>query len=141
MSIINDALKKAGKSSPLSRNDPHRKRWLFWLGTGVVFLLAVFVATSTSKSPTDSVSLQETISETKSSQNAFNLRAIDLERPLRLSDLRLSGILYDEEKPLAIINSRIVGEGALINGARLLEIQSDQVRFSRKGKEFTLKVK
>ena len=137
MSIINDALKKAGKSSPLTRNDPHRKRRLFWLGTGLVFLLAVFVATSTSKSPTD----RGTISETKSSQNAFNLRAIDLERPLKLSDLRLSGILYDEEKPLAIINSRIVGEGALINGARLLEIQSDQVRFSRKGKEFTLKVK
>jgi len=60
---------------------------------------------------------------------------------VRASDFHLSGILYDKKEYLAIINKRVLGEGALISGARVLEIQPDRVRFSRNGKEFTLKVK
>jgi len=69
-------------------------------------------------------------------EKPFNVTA-----PLNLSDFRLSGILYDKQKPLAIINERIVGKGALIKGAKLLEIQPNYVRFSLKGKEFKLKIK
>ena len=142
MSIINDALKKAAeKNNLLSRNGSHRKRWLFWAGTGAVLLLAVFAAANVFKGPANSVSIQEIASGTDVSQGAFQFRAIDMEMPLKFTDFRLSGILYDPKKPLAIINRHIVGEGALINGAYILEIQPDFVRFSRRDKEFTLKVK
>jgi len=142
MSIINDALKKAAeKNNPLSQNDSHRKRWLFWVGTGTALLLAVFAAANVFKGPANSVSIQEIASGTDVSQGTFQFRAVDMEMPLELADFRLSGILYDQKKPLAIINKRILGEGALINGAYILEIQPDYVRLSRKDKEFTLKVK
>jgi hypothetical protein len=42
---------------------------------------------------------------------------------------------------MAIINNRIVEEGALINGAQLLEIQPNYVRLSLKGEELQLKIK
>jgi hypothetical protein len=79
--------------------------------------------------------------ETETSKGVFNLRGIDIESPLKVSAFRLSGILYDNQKPMAIINNRIVEEGSLINGARLLEIQPNYVRLSLKGEELQLKIK
>ncbi len=141
MSIINDALKKIEKHTRLPQNNSHQKRWLFWMGAGTVCLLGVILAINVFKGSTRSVSVQETISETDVPQSAFQMRKIGLAAPLRTSNFHLSGILYDSQRPLAIINERIVGEGALINGAQLLEIQSNYVKLSLKGKEFKLKIK
>ncbi len=159
MSIINDALKKAEREKQTAQNKPGRilskidkmktdteryllRKWPIWVGTGVVCISAVFLAINSFKRPSDSVSPQDTVTNP---QNIFHLRKIDpvpLEKSLqRASDFHLSGILYDEEKPLAIINNRIVVEGALIDGARLLDIQADYVKVSLKGKEFSLRVK
>lgn len=140
MSIINDALKKAEKTSQLSRNNSPKKRWLFWAAAGAVCLSVVFLATAVFKGPTDSVSVEETIAKPELPGSAFKMREIDLNLPLKSTDFKLSGILYDEQKPMAIINNRVVEEGALIDGAQLLEIQPNFVRFSRRGKEFTLKI-
>lgn len=141
MSIINDALKKAEKTSQLSRNNSPKKRWLFWAAAGVVCLSVVFLATGVFKGPADSVSVEETIAKPELPSSAFKMREIDLKFPLKSTDFKLSGILYDEQKPMAIINNRVVEEGALINGAQLLEIQPNFVRLSRRGKKFTLIIK
>lgn len=158
MSIINDALKKAEKNKQPSQDNPSQilskinkmkagaerfgfKRWLIWAGTGVVCLLGVFLAINSFKSPTDSVPIQETVSQTGLAQNVFHLRKMDVEAPLRTSGFRLSGILYDTQRPLAIINQRVVEKGAFIKGAQLLEINPNYVRLSLHGEEFTLKIK
>lgn len=162
MSIINDALKKAEKNKQFSQNKPAQllckldglrtdtkrfalKRWLIFAGAGAVSLLGVLLAVNSfkgpAKSPADSPPVLETAAKIETSQHLFPPKEIDVSIPLNLSGFRLSGILYDKQKPLAIINERIVGKGALIKGARLLEIQPNYVRLSFKGKEFKLKIK
>jgi len=144
MSIINDALKKANKVGINIKPDTKRfstKKWLIWTAAGIVCLLGLFLVINSFKESGGYVSLQEMMPETKASKSIFNLREIEIERPLKVSDFRLSGILYDNQKPMAIINSRIVEEGALINGAQLLEIQPNYVRLSLKGEELQLKIK
>ncbi len=144
MSIINDALKKANKIGINIKTDTERfstKKWLIWTGAGIVCLLGLFLVINSFKESGEYVSLQEMMPETKASKSIFDLRGIDIENPLKVSDFRLSGILYDNQKPMAIINNRIVEEGALINGAQLLEIQPNYVRLSLKGEELQLKVK
>jgi hypothetical protein len=103
--------------------------------------LGLFLVINSFKESGEYVSLQEMMPETKASKSIFDLRGIDIENPLKVSDFRLSGILYDNQKPMAIINNRIVEEGALINGAQLLEIQPNYVRLSLKGEELQLKIK
>ncbi len=144
MSIINDALKKVETAKPASRNKP--QRWFVFSGTTVACLLVIIVAMNFFKSPAErtpvaSVSIQKAAPAIETPYTVFDLRKIDIEIARRSSDFHLSGILYDQQKPMAIINQRIVGEGALVNGAELLEIQPNHVRLSLKGKEFTLKIK
>ncbi|MBU3933131.1 MAG: general secretion pathway protein GspB [Candidatus Omnitrophica bacterium] len=158
MSIINDALKKAEKDKQFSQNKPAQllckldglrtdtkrfvlKRWLIFAGAGAVCFLGVLLAVNSFKSPADSPPVLETAAKIEASQRLFPPKETDAITPLNLSGFRLSGILYDEQKPLAIINERVVGKGALVKGARLLEIQPNYVRLSLEGKEFKLKVK
>ena len=144
MSIINDALKKANKIGINIKTDTERvstKKWLIWTGAGIVCLLGLFLVINSFEESGEYVSLQEMMPETETSKGVFNLRGIDIESPLKVSDFRLSGILYDNQKPMAIINNHIVEEGALVNGAQLLEIHPNYVRLSLKGEELQLKIK
>lgn len=52
--------------------------------------------------------------------------------------LTVSGIAWQEERPLrrAVINGALVGEGAEIQGAKIVEIKENRVRFSRGGEIF-----
>lgn len=54
------------------------------------------------------------------------------------SDLLVSGIAWQEERGLrrAVVNGSLVGEGAEILGARVVEIRENRVRFSRGGSSF-----
>lgn len=136
MSIINDALNKAKKQQLPQGNSPLSRRWLIWISAGALCLAGFFLITNSFKGTSDK---QEALSETQGS--VFNIREIDFEMPFKTSDFKLTGILYDEQKPMAIINNRVLEEGALINGAELLEIQPNYVMVSYKGKEVKLKVK
>ncbi len=153
MSVINDALKKAEKEKQISQNRPPQifnkidgiktgtRRWFVWAGTGVLCFLGIILLTSSFKQPVDSIVVPEVASPKEVSLPAFQLRKIDVEIPLDSSGFRLSGVLYDNQRSLAIINDRVVEEGALINGAKLLEIQLNSVKLSLNGEEFTLKIK
>lgn len=50
----------------------------------------------------------------------------------------VSGIAWQDERELrrAVINGSLVGEGAEVGGARVVEIKEDRVRFSREGQVF-----
>lgn len=53
--------------------------------------------------------------------------------------LSLSGILYDSQGSVALINGRVVPEGGLIEGARLDKVFSDRVELTFEGKKIILK--
>jgi hypothetical protein len=157
MSIINDALKKAGKDRQLFQNKPQQifgkigkpktkaggrmlKNRIFWtIGLGLICLLGLFLAASLKNSGKSMVA-QEVIPVAEVSSVAFPMRGIDLEEiSVETPSFNLSGILYDQQKPLAIINGSVMEEGSAIEEAQLLKIHSDYVLLSLEGKEFTLR--
>ena len=55
--------------------------------------------------------------------------------------LSLNGIVYDEEKPYAIVNDRILVKGDTIEGATLIKISRDGIKLSFNGEEFEVNSK
>lgn len=53
--------------------------------------------------------------------------------------LNLSGVIYDGEKPLAIINGRIVAVGDLIDNKQVVKITPAEVVLKDREKEYRLK--
>lgn len=53
-------------------------------------------------------------------------------------DIALSGIAWQDERSMrrAVLNGSLVGEGAFVAGARVVEIREDRVRLSRNGQLF-----
>lgn len=54
--------------------------------------------------------------------------------------LSLQQILISSTRKIAIINEKIVTEGASVSGARIIEITDEWVRVKRRGRSMTLKV-
>jgi len=52
----------------------------------------------------------------------------------------LSGIIYNERSPMAVINGRMVRTGDVINDARVVAIEPKSVLLERDGQHITLKV-
>jgi hypothetical protein len=52
-------------------------------------------------------------------------------------EIKLTAILYSEEKSSAIINGKIVKEGDTINGAKVVKIHADGVELERDGVKWT----
>lgn len=54
------------------------------------------------------------------------------------ADITVSGIAWQDERNLrrAVLNGSLVGEGAQVSGARVVEIKEDRVRLSRNGQLF-----
>jgi general secretion pathway protein B len=55
-------------------------------------------------------------------------------------DIAISGIAWQEERNLrrAVLNGTLVSEGAVVAGARVVEIKEDRVRLSRAGQSFEI---
>jgi general secretion pathway protein B len=60
--------------------------------------------------------------------------------PVGAADISISGIAWQDERSLrrAVLNGSLVGEGATVSGARVVEIQETRVRMSRNGRLFDL---
>ena len=55
--------------------------------------------------------------------------------------LTLTGIIYDKTAPYAIVNNQILKKGMEIQGATLVQINKESVRFRFQDKEFDIKLK
>lgn len=66
------------------------------------------------------------------------LQAAAQEVPVAGTDIVISGIAYQDERRMrrAVLNGQLVGEGAEIAGARVVEIRETKVRLSRNGQLF-----
>lgn len=49
----------------------------------------------------------------------------------------ITGIIYTEEKPSALIDGEIVHEGDTIHGVKVVKIYKDKVQFEKKWKRWT----
>ena len=58
------------------------------------------------------------------------------------ADLKVTGIAWQDERVArrAVVNCALAGEGAIVAGARVVEIRQDQVRFSRDGQTFAIPI-
>jgi hypothetical protein len=54
--------------------------------------------------------------------------------------LRLSGVLWDETKPIAILNGKPLTVGEEVDGARVVKIDLDGVKVRYNGREYVLSV-
>jgi general secretion pathway protein B len=56
------------------------------------------------------------------------------------SGITISGIAYQDDRSMrrAVINGALVGEGAEVAGAKVVEIRENRVRFSRAGENFEI---
>ena len=61
------------------------------------------------------------------------------EKPL--PSLTLSGILFGENGSFALINGKIIREGATINGAKLEKVSSDKAELSYEGRKIILRAR
>ena len=53
----------------------------------------------------------------------------------------LNGIMYTPERPLAIINGSVLGEGDYIDKFKISKIEKDSVKITSEGQEFIIKLK
>ena len=56
-------------------------------------------------------------------------------------DFTLSGIFYDDKQPCALIDNKIVKEGDVISGAKVIQIMSNGVKLEFEGETFELTTK
>jgi hypothetical protein len=52
--------------------------------------------------------------------------------------LLLTGIIWDQKKPLAVINGKMLGVGDIINGAKVRKIHKESVLLQKYGTNYTL---
>lgn len=57
-----------------------------------------------------------------------------------LTGIRLEGIIWDKDNPVAIINDKVMGIGDIVNGARIVSITVNEVVFDIGGKHIKLKL-
>ncbi|MBL7156809.1 MAG: hypothetical protein ISS92_01465 [Candidatus Omnitrophica bacterium] len=55
--------------------------------------------------------------------------------------VKLNGIMYTPERPLAVINNNIWGEGDEIGKFKIVEIRKDFVKVAANGQEFVIRLK
>ena len=64
----------------------------------------------------------------------------DKNPPSPTADIALSGVLWDEANPLAIINNKVVKTGDRVGGCSVVKIKQDSVVLSDGARDFELKL-
>ncbi|MCX5687313.1 MAG: hypothetical protein NTV71_01485 [Candidatus Omnitrophica bacterium] len=157
MSIVNDALKKAGKGLeskdqntliPIQKTKPTSdKKWITVLITSFVIIASFFGSWVLYKNMSvfnygnASNKYNKPASAIQSTLN--NIEQNPVTREMKSKDIvRLNGIVYGNEGKWAIINDRIVKEGDKFSGGEITSITRDLVKIEKKdGSEFTLSLK
>jgi len=60
---------------------------------------------------------------------------------VQTEEIAVGGIIWSDDRPLAIIGGEVVAEGEEISGATVVKIEKDSVEFEKDGKRWTQKVR
>jgi len=66
--------------------------------------------------------------------------AILIPKEIGVTDLTLSGIIYSDSEPVAIINGEVLNEGGIIADYVVLEIKEKEVYLKKDNEGYTLKL-
>jgi len=160
MSIVNDALKKAGKENELkgqktltpiheiaSNSD---KKWIVTITVSLVIIASLFGSLILYKNIIRSEAFVEAnfksapTSPTSVIQSALNnIEQKTQARVMRSQDVvKLSGIMYGDKGKWAIVNNRVVKEGDRLLGGEITSITKDLVKIEKNdGSEIVLSLK
>jgi len=157
MSIVNDALRKAGKEfEPKDQNTlitvqkttpTSDKKWAVAITASFVIIASIFGSWLLYKNlsifnPNDALDeSNKPVSAIQSTLN--NIEQSSAARIMKSQDAaKLNGIVYGDEGKWAIVNNRIVKEGDKLLGGEITSITKDLVKIGRKdGSEIVLNLK
>ena len=169
MSIINEALKKAGKQhQPLKEQlrptlprlewkkgnlqKPLGNKWVLTAGTALIIILSIILADTYRRSPLERTAI-EPVQKVASLSDEESAASVPgpvpnppvvlgkaIEPEIKPAKFTLNGILFDGQNPLAIINGRVLATGAMVEGALVKEIQPDSVKLTLEEKEIILAI-
>ncbi len=140
MSTIIEALKKAQKEEAIKKERnadrviwvPTQKhsRWILPLGVSFCFVTLSIIFFWLFFSNTPSV-IQ---SDGKTTTQGQSITKAASDKP----EFNLSGIMWDNKEPIALINSLALKQGETIQGSKVISIHSKSVDLSSDGKIWTL---
>ncbi len=52
----------------------------------------------------------------------------------------ITGILYSEDKPVAVVSGKLVNEGMVIDGVKIVKIHKDNVEFQKDGRLWSQRI-
>ncbi len=143
MSLIADALRKAGPNTPLSPAPPPPKspwgtRALLIACSGLALLLwaRLPIQQKPSPGPTSTSSLKTTPKPTLIASHPMGFNLLRSAQ----SQWRLNGIVQGDGQAIALINGKVVEKGESIQGAKLVRIAQDEVDLETDGQIKTLKL-
>jgi hypothetical protein len=138
MSIIYEALKKAEKGSfsnysnkdePSARKINFKKVFTFTLVFGIVFFAAYNFSNSAKTKKAGVIILPP---KQKASINKLPKKASQLKTQKRTPAYTLEGIIFDKNRPFAVINGKKVYQGDEIDKFKVSEIKKDSVKLKEK---------
>lgn len=161
MSIVNDALKKAGKEFDYKNQDTDmnatalvretyqnsNRKWTAIMTVSLVIIASLFgsliLYKNMSKINTDYVSngADKSVFAIQSALN--NMEQKTVLKAMRSQDFaKLNGIVYGDEGKWAIVNDKIVKEGDKLLGGEIISITRDIVKIQKNdGSEINLSLK
>ncbi|MDO8603025.1 MAG: hypothetical protein Q7O04_04155 [Candidatus Omnitrophota bacterium] len=161
MSIVNDALKKAGKEFDYKNRDADtsatalvmetyqssNRKWTAIITVSLIIIASLFgslvLYKNMSKIDTDYVSdgTDKSISVIQSALNSMEQKTVL--KAMRSHDFaKLNGIVYGDEGKWAIVNDKIVKEGDKLIGGEIISITRDIVKIQKNdGSEVILSLK
>lgn len=92
---------------------------------------------------------RETLDLQQQKEYALNVRLPEIEKQLKedtakpqpeATDGLVTGILYSQDRPAALVDHKIVHNGEVINGVTVVSISNDRVAFEKSGKKWEQKV-
>ncbi len=141
MSLIADALRKAGSPSP-APTPPPSGRWvytLFLIGCGGLAL--VFLPHHLPVKPSTPTSLPQKIQKPSAPAAVPQRTGLNLLRVAE-SQWRLTGIVQGGDgKPIALVNNRVVEAGDSLGDAHVVRVTENQVEIETEGRIKTLKLR
>ena len=115
------------------------KSFFFWLSILVIVSVALaggIIYRLWPKSKDKATALQKDVATAPKNTAADTNNA-----PAPSNNAVLKGILYSEDKPSSIIDGKIVKEGDIINGVKVVKINKDMVEFEKDGQTWTQRKK
>jgi len=157
MSIVNDALKKAGKEFEFKTQDvitsgretapgPDKKWPVIIPAIFIIMALAVvaFMLYKNASRPNPDYAANESGKPASAVQSALNnIEQKNIVKSMKSQDIaKLNGIVYGDEGKWAIVNDKIVKEGDNLLDGEIVSISRDFVKIQKKdGSELTLSLK